>query len=115
MRPALRMAPNVRKEMAADSEAMFIHLWRRLAKRLNKVMRPGYLAWAQTHAPELWTQREALRMAWDAPQVWIAFKTCAVPWTEYRRLIYSWVRVELACIRRHREVLQENSNYSIIN
>jgi hypothetical protein len=99
----VRMAPNVRRQMAVDSEALFLHLWRRLANRFNRVMEPGYLLHVQSHEPELWAWREALRTAWDDPQVWSAFKACGIPWTKYRRLIYSWARVELACIGRHRD------------
>lgn len=103
IRPAPRMGANVRKEMAADSETMFIHLWRRLSNRLSRAMKPGYLLHAERHAPGLWARCEALRMAWDNSQAWIAFKTCAIPWVEYRGRIYQWARAELVCIRKHRE------------
>jgi hypothetical protein len=99
------MAPDVAAQTTIDAETLFIHLWRRLANRFNRFMEPGYLAWTQSHAPELWARREAARLAWDDPAVYQDFQACRIPWAEYRRLIYQWARVELACIRAHRRSL----------
>lgn len=101
--PAPRMAADVATLLAVDSESLFMALWRRTANRLSRVMAPGYLAWAQCHAPELLARREAAREAWDTPEAYGAFKACKVSWAEYRRRVYAWVRAELACIRRHRD------------
>jgi hypothetical protein len=48
IRPAPRMSPNVQRQIAVDAETLFLHLWRRLANRFNRVMEPGYLLHAQT-------------------------------------------------------------------
>lgn len=108
----VRMAPDVALQMAVDAEALFIHLWRRLAKRLSRVMAPGYLTHARAHEPELWARREAARLAWDDPEVWSAFKACGIPWTEYRRRIYQWTSAEFACIRLHREHLGRGQRHA---
>lgn len=105
LRPAPGMAPDVAMQLAADSEAMFIHFSRKLYDRLSLVMRPGYLAWTQTHEPELWAGREASRMLWDDSAAYQAFKDCRTPWPEYRRRVHQWAMVELAAIRRHRQHL----------
>lgn len=63
--------------MAVDSEGLFLHLWRRLSNRLNRVMRPGYLDWVgRDHQPELWARRDAARQAWDDPAVYQDFQGC---------------------------------------
>ncbi|MBF0291962.1 MAG: hypothetical protein HQK86_07365 [Nitrospinae bacterium] len=101
LRLAPRTTPDVARQLAVDSEALFIHFSRRLYIRLNKVLRPGYLAWTQSHEPELWARRESARVVWDDPAVYQDFKACKVSWASYRRLVHSWARVELACIRQH--------------
>lgn len=102
LKPVPAMTELVRQQMAFDAENMFIRLWRRLANRFNKVMRPGYLAWIQTHELELWAWRETTQIGWDDPQVWSAFKACSVSCADYRRRMYQWTRVELTCIRHQR-------------
>jgi hypothetical protein len=99
------MAVDVTRQLAADSERLFLRLWRRTAIRFNCVMRPGYLTWTQSHEPELWRRREATRTAWDDPAVYQDFQACRIPWAEYRRRVYAWARVEVEAIRRHREYL----------
>jgi hypothetical protein len=97
------MSADVARTMAVDSERMFRRLWRRTANRLSRVYGAGCLTWVETHAPELWARREAARQAWDDPAVYADFTACRISWAAYRRLIYTWAKVEVECIRRHRD------------
>ena len=99
------MAPDVAAQTTIDAETLFIHLWRRLANRFNRFMEPGYLAWAQTHAPELWRRREAARQAWDTNERLESMKSGRISWRDYRRLMLAWARVEVKAIRCHRRHL----------
>lgn len=99
------MTYDVATQLAVDSEAMFLRLWRRLSKRISRVYPPGCLEWVQANEPALWARREAAREEWDTPAVYADFTACRISWAAYRRLIYTWAAVEVEAIRLHRDSL----------
>lgn len=87
------------------------HEFRRLKRRLSRVMLPGYLLWAQRNNRNLYADIVHAYNAFDAGERVECLKAGRIPWETYRRLMVRWARLNLAAIRRHRESVGKNPHF----
>lgn len=90
-----------------DVVALAQREFKRLARRLSRIMRPGYLKWTAENQPELYREIGQAYEAFDTAERVESLKAGRIAWRDYRRLMLAWGRLHVKAIKLHRLALKE--------
>lgn len=92
------LAPKVEGDVVELAQREF----KRLSRRLSRIMRPGYLPWTSENEKPLYDEIQAAYDSFDTAERVECLKAGRVVWCDYRRLMLAWARLHVRAIKHHR-------------
>lgn len=90
-----------------DVVALARREFKRLARRLSRIMRPGYLRWTAENQPELYHEIGQAYEAFDTAERVECLRAGRIAWRDYRRLMLAWAMLHVRAIKAHRTALKK--------